>query len=157
VSRGRLDACILVALVVLSACDRPPESSQAGASELARGQGLYEVTCAACHQPDGNGKAGVASPLRDSEWVLGPEGRLVRIALNGIHGPVVVRGKEYNLEMPAFGLVFSDEELAATLTYVRQAWGHKAPTVTAATVARWREASRSRGDSWTAAELLGEE
>lgn len=155
-SRRRRAACILASLIALSACDRPPESSRAGASELARGQELYETTCAACHQKDGNGKAGVASPLRDSEWVLGPEGRLVRIALNGIHGPVKVRGKEYNLEMPALGAVFSDEELAATLTYVRQAWGHHASAVTATTVARWREASRSRRDSWTAAELLEE-
>jgi mono/diheme cytochrome c family protein len=119
-----------------------------------RGKTLYDVSCAACHQPDGAGKEGVALSLVDSSWVQGPEGRLVRIALHGVRGPIEVHGKSYNLEMPGFQNVFGDEEMAAVLTYLRQAWGNRAPSVSAASVAAIRAAHRERGDSWTAAELL---
>ena len=54
------------------------------AASFARGKALYTIICGACHQPHGNGQAGLAPPLRDSEWVLGSEQRLVRIVLHGL-------------------------------------------------------------------------
>jgi mono/diheme cytochrome c family protein len=120
-----------------------------------RGKKLFEVTCAGCHQATGAGKEGVGMPLAGSPWVEGPEARLARIALHGVRGPIEVSGRVYNLEMPAFGRIFNDEELAAILTYIRQAWSNRAPPVPAATIAAVRAATADRGDSWTAAELAG--
>src|ERR1035441_1070323 len=66
-----------------------------------KGRELFMTICAACHQRDGEGKDGVAPPLVGSEWTLAPGGsRLVRIVLNGMTGPVRVRGKDWNLPMP---------------------------------------------------------
>ena len=43
------------------------------------GRTMYEATCLACHQQHGMGQPGLAPPLVDSEWVAGPETRLIRI------------------------------------------------------------------------------
>jgi mono/diheme cytochrome c family protein len=118
-----------------------------------RGRTLYEVSCGACHQVDGEGKEGVSSPLAGSEWVTGSEGRLLRIALDGVRGPIMVRGRRYQLEMPALRHVYDDADMAAILTYIRGAWGNAAPAVTTGAVAAVRSQTASRGDSWTAQEL----
>jgi mono/diheme cytochrome c family protein len=78
-----------------------------------RGKVLYGALCATCHQPTGTGLAGLAPPLVDSEWVLGPADRLARIVLHGLTGPVPVAGTVWQLEMPPLGSL-GDEELAAT-------------------------------------------
>ena len=126
-------------------------------AKVARGEKLYLISCGTCHGPDGAGKPGVASPLARSGWVLGPEGRLIRIALHGVRGEIEVIGKTYNLEMPAFHVAFRDADIAAILTYIRQAWGNSAPPVETATVAELRAAHAERGDSWVAEELLAVE
>ncbi len=121
-------------------------------SQLAEGGRVYAVSCAACHLADGEGMEGLSLPLRNSKWVLGPEDRLIRIVLHGVRGPIDAAGVEANLEMPGMGF-FSDEEIAAVLTYTRSAWGHRAPRVSAPSVARVRAETEGRGDSWTVAEL----
>ena len=92
-------------------------------------------------------------PLAGSPWVQGLEARLARIVLHGVRGPIEVNGRVYNQEMPGLGRIFNDEELAAILTYIRQAWGNHAPSIAAATVTEIRSATSNRDDSWTAEEL----
>jgi mono/diheme cytochrome c family protein len=92
------------------------------------GRALFTGICAACHQPHGMGMEGVAPPLVDSEWVLGSEQRLVRILLHGISGPLSVKGRSYRLDMPPLG-VFTDDQVAGILTYIRREWEHNAPPV----------------------------
>ena len=118
-----------------------------------RGQKLYETSCADCHQTSGWGAEGIAPMLVQSPWVLGPEGRLVRIVLHGVRGPIEVNGRVYNLEMEFPGSDFSDQELADVLTYVRKAWDNDAGRIDAATVREIREAEGDR-DSWTVEELM---
>jgi mono/diheme cytochrome c family protein len=144
----------VAAAAALAGCGsgRAPPSSE---EILARGKELYDVSCGACHGFDGRGREGVGSPLAGSEWVLGPPGRLIRIALHGVRGPIEVRGVRYNLEMPAMGHVWDDAEMAALLSYVRSAWGNRAPAVSAVDVEAVRRASASRRDTWTAEELSG--
>ena len=91
--------------------------------------------------------------LVQSPWVLGPEGRLVRIVLHGVRGPIEVNGRVYNLEMEFPGSDFSDQELADVLTYVRKAWGNDGRRIDEATVRKIREAEGDR-DSWTVEELM---
>lgn len=117
------------------------------------GQQVFARACAACHQLDGNGMQGLAPPLRDSEWVLGPADRLSRIVLGGLRGPIDVNGTTWSLEMPAQRQL-SDADLAAALSYVRRAFGHAASVVTVDAVAAVRKATASRSEPWTAQELL---
>lgn len=116
-----------------------------------RGRTAFNQTCAACHQPDGQGQEGLAPPLAGSAWVVGPESRIVRIALHGVEGGINVNGRRYEMEMPPLGAL-GDEELAAILTYVRQTWGSAGP-VEPATVAAIRAQTAARAGSWTAPEL----
>ena len=119
---------------------------------LALGQRLF-TTCAACHGADGAGRPGYP-PLAGSEWVVGNPARIKRILLNGLEGPITVHGQPYNNVMPAFGTKYTDEQIAALLTYVRQAWGNAAPAVPPESVTATRTATRSRTAAWTASELL---
>lgn len=126
---------------------------------IALGQKLYNnAACNTCHQANGMGVPGAIPPLAGSEWVTGSEERAIRVVLHGLQGPISVAGKDYNSVMPAFGKVagsgfnWTDDKVAAVLTYVRQAWGNQAGPVSAEKVAEVRTKEGSR-KPWTAAEL----
>jgi glucose/arabinose dehydrogenase/mono/diheme cytochrome c family protein len=123
-------------------------------SRFEAGKTLFEATCAQCHQPHGLGQEGLAPPLVDSEWVLGPDRRLARIALQGVHGNLHVKGRTYELDMPAFGSGFTDDQIAAILTYIRRSWEHGANPVDPKTVKEVRSETTKHEDAWSEAELL---
>jgi mono/diheme cytochrome c family protein/glucose/arabinose dehydrogenase len=134
---------------------QPPKVVPLTAEQQARfehGKRVFTNVCAACHQATGLGQGGLAPPLVDSEWVLGPPRRTIRIVLHGLNGPVKVDGVEYTLEMPALGTL-NDDEIAAVLTYVRREWDHGADPVDVADVREVRQETRQRANAWTAAEL----
>jgi len=125
------------------------------AEELVRyekGKVFFEGICAACHQVHGRGLDGLAPPLVDSEYVNGPPGRLARIAIAGVHGPIDVNGMGFWLEMPPRGSL-SDEQLADIFTYIRRAWGNRGDPIATETVARVRRETADHPDSWTTEEL----
>jgi mono/diheme cytochrome c family protein len=117
------------------------------------GAQIFSSTCAACHQPQGEG-TNVYPPLAQSEWVNGIESRLVRIILHGLTGDVEVQGQVYNGAMPAWGPSLSDAEIAAVATYIRSSFGNQSLPVSAATVAQARAAHAGRTTPWTMPELL---
>lgn len=121
---------------------------------IKQGEKLFRKNCQQCHQATGEGVPGVYPPLVGSDWVLGSEDRLIKILLNGMEGPVVVKGNTYNGVMQAFGKKFDDKKLAALLTYVRASWGNEGEAVTELKVAEIRESVGSRTSAWTADELL---
>jgi mono/diheme cytochrome c family protein len=124
---------------------------------FASGQKVYTTYCAVCHQPTGTGIAGQFPPLAGSDWVNvdGPN-RMIRLALDGIQGPITVSGQAYNGAMPPWRDLLKDEEIAAVLTYVRgnAAWGNTASPVNAEEVKAVRESTAGRSTSWGPAELL---
>jgi len=121
---------------------------------LARGKVVYEQVCALCHGADGNGKPGQAPPFVGSEWVVTDNiGRLIRIPLQGLNGPITVKGETWSLAMPAMGAALPDDDLAAVLTYMRRAWGNKASEIAPEQVKAVRDATAGRTQPWTAAEL----
>jgi mono/diheme cytochrome c family protein len=126
--------------------------AQAGAAGPINGATVFAGTCQACHQANGEGAPGMFPPLAGSEFVNGDAGRLARIVLNGLTGPVIVRGATFNGQMPPWKQL-SDAELAAVLTYVRSSWGNSAGPVAPPDVAAERTATASRTGPLTAAEL----
>jgi putative membrane-bound dehydrogenase-like protein len=108
-----------------------------------RGRDAFETYCAPCHQTDGSGMARLAAPLRQSPLVLGAEDSLIRVALHGLKGELL---------MPAMGTL-DDQQLAAILTHIRSAWGHAASPIAAEAVARVRAGSEGRSTPWTRDEL----
>ena len=121
-------------------------------TRFAAGATLFAATCAPCHQTHGAGLAGLAPPLLDSEWVLGSAGRLVRIILHGVRGPIVVAGESFSGDMPGFGTL-SDEMVASIATYIRREWGHLAAPISPAQVAAVRKETEGRNDAWTVREF----
>jgi cytochrome c len=118
------------------------------------GEATYAKTCAACHQLTGLGLPGVFPPLAGSEWVHeGDPSRLIRIVLHGVGGPLRVQGNLFNALMPGHRDLLDDRALAATLTYVRQAWGNKASPVEPDVVSGVRAGSVSRMTPWNESEL----
>jgi mono/diheme cytochrome c family protein len=123
------------------------------------GRKLYNnAACNTCHQPNGQGLPGAFPTLVESEWVTGSEERLIRIVLHGLVGPIKVKGADFNSAMPAFGRVagsgynWTDDKVAAVLTYVRQEWGNQAGPISTEKVAEIR-AKEGDHKQWTAAEL----
>ena len=112
---------------------------------LEKGKVAYTTICAACHQPDGRGLAGVAAPLIDSPWVLGPDSFLARIVLKGKTGKT-------NVTMPPLEMLGNDT-LASALTYIRRSWGHAETPVSPSTISAMREAIILRSEPYTEAEL----
>jgi mono/diheme cytochrome c family protein len=125
-----------------------------GGSILKLGQLKYRQLCEVCHGPDGMGRPGQAPPFAGSEWVVTDSvGRLIRIPLQGLVGPIMVKGELWNMNMVAMGATLSDEELAAVLSYMRNSWGNEAPFITPEQVAQVRQETQGRTQPWTAAEL----
>lgn len=120
---------------------------------FAKGKAIYATLCGACHQPTGAGMAGLAPPLLNSEWALGPADRAIRIVLGGLTGPIEVAGTKWQLEMPGLPIL-SDEDVAGTLTYIRREWEHTDSAVSPQEVATVRAATKGRTKPWTAEELL---
>jgi cytochrome c oxidase subunit II len=82
------------------------------AEQMDRGAKVYATNCAACHQANGKG-AGAFPALDGSKVALGPKAGNFTILING-------KGA-----MPKWGGVLSDGDLAAVMTYYRNAWGNK--------------------------------
>ena len=81
---------------------------------MARGESVYAKACASCHQPNGEGVPPAFPALKGSKIATGPvEGHL----------DIVVNGKQ-GTAMAAFGAQLNEVDLAAVITYERNAWGN---------------------------------
>ena len=121
------------------------------AASMERGKAVYSRTCIACHQPTGMGLPPVFPPLAGSEWVAKDASIAVRNIVNGMQGPVTVKGVTYNSMMPPVAGL-SDKDTADVVNYVNNAWGNNGPTVTEEEVKAIKKKYADRKTPWTAAE-----
>ena len=87
---------------------------------------LFLENCAECHQEDGKGVPNIYPSLADSELVLG-SGADVALVL------IIGRG-----EMPSFNGVFSDEEMAYVVNYIRSVFSNIDKPISAKTISLLR-------------------
>lgn len=128
---------------------------------FAKGKKIYEREgyCVTCHQESGAGLQASGFPtLINQPWVTGNEERLIKLTLNGLYGPMSVIGHQYDGQVPmmAFKGLLTDEEIAQVLTYVRNAFGNKAPVIQPSKVKEIREATKEKEGFYTPDELLKE-
>lgn len=97
---------------------------------------------------------GDAPPLAGSPWVTGDENRIIKVVLHGLRGRLEVDGKTYDQEMPGFGPILSDADVASLLSFVRMRFGAPSPAVTPASVSRVRAENQTRTDYWSVDELI---
>ncbi len=81
-----------------------------------RGEKVYQANCVACHQANGMGLPGAFPALNGSKVATGP------IAA---HINIVVHGGRPGTAMVAFANQLSDADIAAVVTYERNAWDNK--------------------------------
>ena len=113
-----------------------------------KGTQIYLQYCASCHQSAGGGVPGEFPPLTGTDWVPGDKGRLIRVVLHGMQGPVEIAGEQYDEVMPGHAFL-SDRDVAALLTYIRSAFGNSADPVHASEVLLVRN-SEQRQEPWPA-------
>jgi cytochrome c oxidase subunit 2 len=90
---------------------------------MAKGKEVYEKQCLVCHQANGQGLPPAFPALTGSKIVTGPllspEGKLIKDS----HVDRVLNGKA-NTAMQAFKGTLNDVELAAVITFERNALGN---------------------------------
>lgn len=84
---------------------------------MAQGEKVYLGHCAACHQPAGTGLPGIFPALNGSKVTTQAEHRAQ-------HLDIVLHGKSGTAMQP-FGKQLTAQELAAVITYERNAWDNK--------------------------------
>jgi nitrite reductase (NO-forming) len=102
------------------------------------GERLYNQSCFACHQANGQGLAGIFPPLAKSDYLMADTDRAITGIIKGVQGEITVNGKVYNQIMPPQAL--SDDQIASVVSFVMNSWGNKAEVVDPARVAKVRAA-----------------
>ncbi len=105
------------------------------------GAQTYYTYCSNCHVTDGSGYYPNQPPLAGNPVVLDPDpSSLINITLNGSLRVVSENGPDV-YDMPHFSQLLSNQEIADTVTYIRNAWGNSASNITAAEVEEVRVAT----------------
>ncbi len=123
------------------------DAARAGAevplpAQMQRGAKIYETRCARCHGDDGRGRSGAYVPLAGNRALLhDPPANLVQVVLGGAFAATTA-GNPRPFGMPPFAVELSDDEVAAVLSYIRNAWGYRAGAVQPLDVQRWRSSVR---------------
>jgi nitrite reductase (NO-forming) len=109
--------------------------SELGMDMMAMGKSVYNSTCLACHQANGQGLPNVFPPLAKSDFLKNKEATIDAV-VHGLSGEITVNGKTYNGIMPPQNL--NNKQVAAVLTYVYSQWGNSGAKVTENEVAKVR-------------------
>ena len=139
-----LEVCLFSAPSALASQPEAATSRAAAPadSDMSKGQALYSVYCAACHQANGEGLAGTFPPLKGSGMVNRADAtKHIDVVLNGLQG-ARASGVTYATAMPAFAATLSDAAIAAIVDYERSAWGNHGVLITPAQVASERARSK---------------
>lgn len=105
---------------------------------LKLGAKLYDDHCVDCHRADGAGRPPAYPPLAGNRAITMPAAvNAIRIVLNGGYPPST-QGNPRPFGMAPYGPTLSDSEVAALVSYIRQAWGNHAAPVSPLEVGRYR-------------------
>lgn len=117
-----------------------PAHGEEAARVFAAGGALYERHCKDCHGADGRGMPPAYPPLAGNRSLMQPSPvNPIRVVLNGGFAPATA-GNPRPYGMPPYRPLFSDAEVAAVVSYIRNAWGNRAQVVSATEVDRFRSA-----------------
>ena len=105
---------------------------------MAFGSAVYTDDCAGCHMERGQGLAHVFPPLKGSSAIQAARpDTMIRVVLGGAQIPAT-QSKPTGLQMPAFNEKLTDAQIAAVVTYIRNAWGNSASVASKSDVAKLR-------------------
>jgi cytochrome c oxidase subunit 2 len=81
---------------------------------MSLGEQVYSANCAACHMPSGEGLPGVFPALKGSQIAVADQPKHIDIMINGVTGSA----------MQSYAKQLTMSEIAAVVTYERNAWGN---------------------------------
>jgi mono/diheme cytochrome c family protein len=116
-----------------------PQPVAAQDPAMQRGEAIYNERCAACHTVAGEGIVGLFPRLNGAPLAQQSQATsLIRVVLEGSRA-VATDSAPTGPAMPSFAWQLSDADVAAVVTYIRNAWGNAAPAVSASEVANMRQ------------------
>jgi cytochrome c6 len=95
-----------------------------------QGQQIFADNCAQCHLKSGRGLPGTFPALDKNPFVVGDSKPVLATVLNGRKGTLG--------QMPTWKDKLDNQQVAAVVTYIRQAWSNRAQAVTPAMAAAVR-------------------
>jgi glucose/arabinose dehydrogenase/cytochrome c5 len=117
--------------VLAASSSGPKENAQPAIVANAQGNQLYTQLCATCHMADGSGVPNMQPSLAASSVVRGDPSVVIRAVLQSPAAVLPADRPKYGNVMPPYGAVLTDAQVADLISYVRQAFGGSASTVTA--------------------------
>ena len=111
--------------------------------QIEAGKIVYNQTCFACHQANGQGIPGVFPPLAKADYLMADAKRAIGIVIGGLQGEIEVNHVKYNQVMTPQNL--NDEQVANVLTFVMNSWGNQHDPVTPADVTAVRKEIEAAG------------
>jgi cytochrome c oxidase subunit II len=101
-----------------------------------KGKAIFETegNCVDCHRLNGKGLPGTFPALDGNPFVTGKPQPVIATVLKGRKGSMG--------QMPSWKDKLDDGQVAAVVTYIRQAWSNMAPDVTPAQVAEVRKKAK---------------
>jgi mono/diheme cytochrome c family protein len=98
-------------------------------ASITRGKDVYTAQCMSCHLEQGEGIENVYPPVAKSDYLMADKKRSIDQLLQGLTGPIKVKGVTYDGVMNPFEAL-SDEEISDVLNYIRNSFGNKGAAVT---------------------------
>jgi mono/diheme cytochrome c family protein len=130
--------------------DQPGQNNESVAapdqSVMKKGAQIYADECSGCHKPDGSGEPALFPTLRGSPAVQQTDpASLLHVVLRGAQAAGTAAAPTGG-SMPQFGWILTEQDVAAVVTYIRNAWGNSAPAVSGGDVHKARQALVERSD-----------
>jgi cytochrome c551 len=113
-----------VILLIFSCGNRPGTGDIKFRQYFLKGEQLYALHCANCHQKNGKGLGLLYPPLDSSDYLTKYPDSVLCIIRNGVSGDLVVNGKIFNQPMPSFPAL-TDIEIAQLATYIHNSWSNQ--------------------------------
>ncbi len=130
-------ALLAAATLTMWRVNRTSEKLVTAEAVIALGRGLYDENCASCHGANLQGQPDWKIPLENGRYPAPPhdatghtwhhaDALLEQIIRDG---SAAVVGNGYESDMPGFGDILSDDQIAAVLAYIKSTWPERERTI----------------------------
>ncbi len=124
----------------------PPEAVDASDPVWKAGEAIYKDKCSACHKSDGSGVPNLFPALDAAPSVRAADPMsLIHVVMNGAKSAATAHAPT-GPGMPSYAWQLNDRQIAAVLTYVRNAWGNAASPVSESDVTSARTSLAAEAD-----------
>ena len=113
----------IIAAIAATPIEDLPAKPQLMNAAIEGGRAAFKVNCVQCHGSGAAGSKGYPN-LNDDDWLWGGDLKTIRYTIeNGIRNPDHAATRQS--QMPAFGGILSDAEVAAVVAHVRHISGQR--------------------------------